>query len=748
MMKNVNILAREYCTGCNLCANVCPVNAIDMVANEEGFLFPEINKNCVNCGLCAQKCPVLSQTFEKNNSVVASYAVQGSDADRFVSGSGAAFKALASAAIKAGGVACGAAFNDDCTRIEHKIVTKQKSLNILFKSKYVQSDVGDIYKQIKTYLDNGAETVFSGCPCQVAALKRFLNRDYANLITIDLLCHGVPSPMAYRLFLKEHNPLNKPVKNVDFRDKSLGWGKNLTIEFQDGEIFREPYNGSYLNAFSYGLNMRESCFNCPWADKKRVGDITIGDFWGCEQYDSALNDKKGTSLVICNTQKGDNFLNLCKSQFKLFKAIPYEDSYRVSEKINWALHTPTPKNPMRKCFFNHLKLYGFNNAARYAQRQLLDVGIVGWWVQNNRSNYGSTLTDYALGKYIESLGLSVAFISPPGFNREYAGEFNKKYGYRMTAQYDYASMKENNKYINTFVVASDVLWFYDAMIQTGYTHMLDFVDDNKKKIAYAASFGKIDKFIPDEEIPKAKYLLSRFDAISMREQQGVDVLSNKFALSSVRVLDPVFFCEQKHWDVISDNSKLNIEGDFVFAYLMDPTSEKAQELKEFAVRHSCKLVTIPDRQNNYQEKAKILENYGLISNASLEDYLYCFKNARYTVTDSFHGLCFSIIYRKPFYALINRARGASRFEDLARIFRLTERLIENIRELNKKPYRKDELDYANNEKHIAYEITKSKNWLVEQLNADKKANVMDEYTKLNYDLYCLRQQLQNKVIKN
>lgn len=746
-MNNVNILAREYCTGCSLCANVCPVKAIDMVANEEGFLFPEINKNCVNCGLCAQKCPVLSQSFEKNSGIVASYAIQSSDIDRAISSSGAAFKVFASAAIKAGGVACGAAFNDDFTRIEHTIVTKQKSLNILFKSKYVQSDVGDVYKQIKTYLDSGAEAVFSGCPCQVAALKRFLNRAYVNLITIDLLCHGVPSPMAYRLFLKEYNPDNKPIKRVDFRDKSLGWGTNLTIEFQNGEIIREPYNGTYFRAFLSGLNMRESCFSCQWADKKRAGDITIGDFWGCEQYNSAWNDKKGTSLVICNTQKGNDFVNSCKSQFKLFEIIPYEDAYRVSEKINWALHTPTPKNPMRKCFFDHLRLYGFNNAARYAQKQLLDVGIVGWWIQNDRSNYGSTLTDYALGKYIESLGLSVAFISPPNFNREYAGEFNKKYGYRMTAQYDYSSMKENNKYIETFVVASDVLWFYDAMIQTGYTHMLDFVDDRKKKIAYAASFGKIDKFIPDEEMPKAKYLLGRFDAISMREQQGVDVLKDKFSLNSTRVLDPVFLCEQKHWDVISDNSKLNIEGDFVFAYLMDPTPEKAQELRVFASRHSCKLITIPDRQNNYQDKAKILENYGLIRNASLEDYLYCFKNAKYAVTDSFHGLCFSIIYRKPFYALINRARGASRFEDLAKVFKLNSRLIENMRELNSKPYKNDELDYMNNEKYIAYEIAKSKNWLIAQLNSDKKPIAIDELTKLNYELYSLRQQINNKNSK-
>ena len=247
--------------------------------------------------------------------------------------------------------------------------------------------------------------------------------------------------------------------------------------------------------------------------------------------------------------------------------------------------------------------------------------------------------------------------------------------------------------------------------------------------------------IPAEEMPKAQYLLSRFDAISMREQQGVDVLKNKFSLQSCRVLDPVFLCDLNNWDIISNNSKLKIQEEYVFAYLMDPTAEKARQLKIFADRHSCKLITIPDRQNNYQEKAKILEQYGLIQNASLEDYLYCFKNAKYTITDSFHGMCFSIIYRKPFYAVINRDRGASRFEDLAKVFKLSDRLLEDMRELNVKPYRNDELDYSNSDRHIALEILKSKNWLYNQLISEKQFKSVNELIKLNYEIYSLRQQL-------
>jgi coenzyme F420-reducing hydrogenase beta subunit len=743
-MRNVDILSKEYCTGCGLCANCCPHNAIEMISNEDGFLMPHINNNCVNCGLCASKCPILSQKSGKKPVADICYAVQCRDEDRFECSSGGAFKAFANYALKNGGAVCGATFNKDFTRLSHKLVKKSKELDGLFKSKYLQSEMGDVYKEIKDFLNTGKFLVFSGCPCQVAALQQYVNYEYTNLITIDILCHGVPSPVAYRYFLNEKNPKKKLIKKVDFRDKKYGWGKNLTIEFSDGTETREPYNGTYFSAFLSGLNMRECCYNCQWASKNRVGDITIGDFWGCADYRKELNDNKGTSLVLCNTKIGAEFVQKCKNDFKLFEQMAFSDVYKVSEKINWAFHTPTPKNRFRKCFFKHLKEDGFYNATRYAQRQILDVGIVGWWIQNNRSNYGSTLTDYALGRYIESLGLSVAYISPPNFNRDYAGEFNKRYGYRMTAQYDYGSMIENNKYIDTFVVASDVLWFYDAMIQTGYTFMLDFVDDNKKKIAYAASFGKIDKFIPEEEHPKVKYLLSRFDGISMREQQGVDVLKDKFDLSSTRVLDPVFLCDLECWNEIARNSNMEIKENFVFAYLMDPTPEKAMELQTFADRHNWKLVTIPDRQNNYQDKAKILAKYGLLANASLEDFIYCFKHAKFVITDSFHGMCFSIIFRKSFYALVNRARGASRFEDLAENFRLKHRLLENMSELNVKPYKNDNLDYFEVEKYILSEISKSKEWLVGQLSSEKKPIKIKESTLIDYKLYVLQQQLKNK----
>lgn len=740
-MNNVNMLQKSFCTGCGLCESVCPVHAIKMAENGEGFVFPIVTDKCIHCGLCAKKCPIISQSYCFNEQAEQCFAMQASDDVREKSSSGGVFFEIANDTIKKGGVVCAAAFNKEQDVLQHVIVDKKEDIDKLLKSKYVKSSTRFVFEKVKAEVDKGKTAVFCGCPCQVAAMKQFLGSENEKLVTIDLLCHGAPSPLAYKHFLAEKNSQHKQIKKVDFRDKRKGWGTNLTIEYEDNTSVEEEYNGTYFRAFLSGLNMMESCYSCPWSAKRRTGDITLGDFWGVEKYNPAWNDKKGTSLVLCNTKKGSDCIEKIKRKLKLAEELSFHDMFETSKEINWALHTPTPKNSMRKCFFRHLKKDGFYKATRYAERAIMDVGIVGWWVQNNRSNYGSTLTDYALGKYLESLGHSVAFISPPNFDRQYAGDFNKRYNYRMTAKYSYDDMKENNKYIDSFVVASDVLWFYDAMIQTGYTHMLDFVDDNKKKIAYSASFGKIDKFIPKEEQPRVKYLLSRFDFISMREEQGVEILRDKFNIPSVRMLDPVFLCDIGEWDKIIANATTKPEGDFVFAYLMDPTPQKAADIKEFAKRCGCKVAAIPDRQDNYEEKKKILKDCGLIDNATLEDYLYAFKNAKYVITDSFHGMCFSIIFRKSFYALVNRARGASRFESLATLFGLSNRLIESTAEIRNLSRENSELNYLTVEKYIEEEIEKSKEWLNSALSDPKKDIAIDRCTLLENEFYLLKKRI-------
>lgn len=719
-IKNIKLLDKTLCTGCGLCLNVCPFGAIKMKADDEGFLFPDVDGKCTQCGLCAKKCPQLSHKVLENGRAEC-YAAQCEEPLRGSGSSGGVFAALAENIIHKKGAVCGAAFDNNFRELSLVSVTDQEHLKKLYKSKYVQSNVGKIYSETKERLERGETVLFSGCPCQIDALNTFLGKRYENLITVDILCHGVPSPLAYKKFLEEVSEGgNKQIVSVDFRDKKYGWGTLLSVAFADKTVHYDYYNGNYFRAFLSGLSMRESCFRCKYSQFARVGDITLGDFWGVKNYKASFDDGKGTSLIICNTPKGKRFLEEIKQRFAVLEQVPNKTVLEISEKANAALVRPTYKPQMRRCFFYHLKKGdSFSKSLRYAETSLLDVGILGWWNETPRSNYGSTLTNFALYRYILSLGLSAAMVSPPNFDRKYAGEFNKRYRYRMTAKYTSQEMAENNKYIDTFIVASDVLWYYDAFIKTGYFFMLDFVNDDKRKISYATSFGNTQRFFPKEEILKAHTLLNRFDGVSVREYEGVEICKNRLGITAAQVLDPVFICDRANYDELANNADRKTRGKFLFVYMLDPTPEKAEILGKIAKKLHLQLVAITDKQFNAEEKANILKKYGILEQASIEELVYHIKKADFIVTDSYHGMCFSLIFRKSFLALVNRARGASRFETLAEDFKIQDRMIENLREALDKPYLLQAMDYSEISNRIEEETERSKQWLNNALFSDR-----------------------------
>ena len=372
----------------------------------------------------------------------------------------------------------------------------------------------------------------------------------------------------------------------------------------------------------------------------------------------------------------------------------------------------------------------------------MDIGIVGWWIQTSRSNYGSTLTDFALYQYLGELGLSVAFISPPNFDRNNAGEFNKRYDYRMTMKYSPEQMVENNKYFDGYIVASDTLWYYDAMINQGYNFLLDFADDDKRKISYATSFGNTKRFFPDSEIPYAKFLMNKFDHVSVREFEGVDICKNVFEVDATQVMDPVFLCDQSNWEMLANNAERKTSGKFLFSYMLDPTPDKATELQKLAKKLKLKLVTVTDRQNKAEERENILKDCGIISKATIEEVVYHLKNASFVVTDSFHGYCFSLIFNKPFVVLINRIRGASRFDTLSSITNTKNQMFESFKEFeNIKPEELLNLNYSNINELIHVAVNDSKIWLNNALFSKKEKKVLSTELMLGKDLYDTKKKL-------
>ena len=340
------------CTGCGACFNICPHGAIKMVENTEGFLYPQIEEtSCVKCGLCTKVCPSLHPIYQNENNPQC-FAAMASDDLRADSTSGAVFPLLAEDVLKNGGYVCGAAYSEDMLSVEHIIVENVEELRKLKGSKYLQSNTKNCYRQIKKLLSEGKKILFSGTPCQVAGLKGFLQKNYDNLLCVDIICHGTPSPKVYRKYIEELGLAGK-LTQVNFRDKRHGWGGDnfVNIVSEQKSYLKSAKNDAYMKAFLQNYCLRESCGDCPFNKMPRQGDLTIGDFWGVTAYKKSYNDKKGTSVILVNSDKGRNALEKIKNRFKLLKKVDLK--YAVGGNRTLVSSSPI-NNTARKTFFANL----------------------------------------------------------------------------------------------------------------------------------------------------------------------------------------------------------------------------------------------------------------------------------------------------------------------------------------------------------------------------------------------------------
>ena len=293
----IQLADNKHCTGCSACMNVCPHKAISMQPDGEGFLQPE-------CHLCEKRCPAINPLRTDGNTPKA-YAVINKK-DRNVSSSGGAFSLFARMVLNDGGVVVGAAY-DDKLRTRHIAISDINDLDKLRGSKYVQSEIGDSYSQVKSYLNDGRKVLFCGTPCQVAGLYKYLNKRYdGQLITLDLVCHGVPSPLVFEKYLEKlkniYSPKDGKIEGFRFR-KLDSWDYRPAVKFSESKwrILEQEQN-VYMSAFFKGMIYRECCFNCQYANMNRVGTYTIADFWGIGKHGVPFkkNVASGVSLVIDN----------------------------------------------------------------------------------------------------------------------------------------------------------------------------------------------------------------------------------------------------------------------------------------------------------------------------------------------------------------------------------------------------------------------------------------------------------------
>lgn len=343
----INIQDKKDCCGCSACVQCCPKQCVKLYEDEEGFLYPKVdNSICIDCGLCERVCPVLNQAEERKPIEV--FAAKNPNEEiRKESSSGGIFTLLAEQTIDAGGVVFGVKWNEHFEAVHDYTETKE-GLVAFRGSKYVQSQTGYTFKQAEEFLKQGRQVLYSGTPCQIAALKLYLRKDYENLLAVDIICHGTPSPGVFRWYLSEEIakeaarqsgkkiqfrsslPISSiakadvlareqgfEIEDIRFRDKQFGWKKysfvltleNLSSILSNRISISSPLNeNAFLRGFLRDIYLRPSCYACPAKSGKSGSDITLADYWGIQHLMPELDDDRGVSAIIVNTEKGENII--------------------------------------------------------------------------------------------------------------------------------------------------------------------------------------------------------------------------------------------------------------------------------------------------------------------------------------------------------------------------------------------------------------------------------------------------------
>lgn len=376
----IDIIDKKQCCGCGSCVQKCPKQCISLQEDSEGFLYPKVDKvECVDCGLCTKVCPLLNQSSKiKPLKVLA--AKNTDEKERMDSTSGGVFLPLAKEIIAQGGVVFGAVY-DECWEVHHVFAEKIEDVYPMMGSKYVQSRIENTYEEAENFLKQGREVMFVGTPCQIAGLRTFLrNKEYPNLLTVDFVCHGVPSTGVWRRYLAEtysgynakskqsrlqaaagknsvlYSSLNatSPIGDIKFRDKTeSGWKKFRFVVLKKSALKADKnsvlssdihYQNIYMKGFLTNIYLRPSCYDCKCKNGANHCDLSLADFWGINTVNPSFDDDKGVSLVLVFSEKGNSILERLKLEV-------WNSDIETAKKFNPGMGETIPDNPFRMRFY-------------------------------------------------------------------------------------------------------------------------------------------------------------------------------------------------------------------------------------------------------------------------------------------------------------------------------------------------------------------------------------------------------------
>lgn len=363
----IDIKDKHDCCGCTACASICGHHALEMVADAEGFLYPKCDLiKCTNCHLCERVCPIISRDSDNASDRQPLQVLALHNADEKIwqsSSSGGVFAAIAKRCIDRDGIVYGAEYDDNFV-VVHRGESTHEGVLKFRGSKYVQSNLCGVYGEIREQLRAGKEVVFSGVPCQVEGLKNFLMKPYDNLTTLDILCHGVPSPLVfadYIRFIRKYTAFK--LDRLFMKDKTFGWGyQNLRLYYRGGiSEFNTSVSNLWNKIFYDHIANRPSCHKCKFKNFHRAGDLTLGDFWKIEKSHPDFTSAKGISLLLINTPQGGKIWNEIQSEFKYVESNP-------AECLQPALYHSYPEPSDRTSFWEEYMNHGFDRTIRKKYR--------------------------------------------------------------------------------------------------------------------------------------------------------------------------------------------------------------------------------------------------------------------------------------------------------------------------------------------------------------------------------------------
>lgn len=671
------MIKKIKCSGCSACKSVCPTNAIKIKVNTlTGFKLANIDKNkCITCNKCESVCPHINCNNTNNEETQDKYVIKASEDILKVSSSGGAFSILAEYYTSIGYKIVGVQWDEDW-HAEYAIAETAEEWHKFRGSKYMQPDTKDIFVRIKRKLNKGDKILFVGVPCHVSGLYNFLGKKYTNLVTIDLFCGALSSPLVWDKWYEYQDIDKNNIASINMRAKKKQGNKVhlISIVEKDGQTHNIPYATSMAMSIVSKKNFSlPICHDCKYRSMNRVGDYTIADHWGSKKVCPELHDdtQSMVSTFLCNSNEAKRVIEELKKDNSI--------------KIQPIDSVAPPKNFEKyniQNVFKNLHLYGIKKPQKDKVKRLFDIAVCGGTFN---SNFGATLTYYALYRYLELLGYKTIILPPSAENFKggmVKGNVFDKYC-NIAPNYFKTNLLEFNSLANTFILGSDQLWNHENSLgKMGPKMYLDYIKDNKNKIAYSVSYGgngSTEKTAINDvkNYKRVKRLIKEFDYISTREEEGIKITEDIFGRNDcAHVIDPVFLLNNDEYDKLIEDSNIELPNNEYGCYYQIMPSQKLINFtktinKHFGVENI--LIGCGQIPNVKKYKAKFPKE-DFVNPILAQDWLKYIKNAKYVITSSFHCCCFCVLFNIPFLCV----RGEETLSDI-RIKWLLESIGEEYR---------------------------------------------------------------------